>query len=82
VLAAPETVIVDKAVATVDLCDSLKQEHNMAKAVKVDEAAVPVHLWDKVSFRGPPSLVEKKALMTMQDRVLRKYRLHLWGDAR
>jgi hypothetical protein len=54
----------------------------MAKAVKVDDAAVPVHLWDKAVFRGPPSLVEKKALMTMQDRVLRKYQLRLWGDTR
>jgi hypothetical protein len=49
-----------KAVTLLDPCDSIKQAHDMAKAVKANDATVPVHLWDKAIFRGLPSLVEKK----------------------
>ena len=30
-----------------EICNNLKQEHNIAKAVKADDAVVPVELWDK-----------------------------------
>jgi hypothetical protein len=69
-----------KAVTLLDPCDSIKQAHDMAKAVKANDATVPVHLWDKAIFRGLLSLVEKKVLMTLRDCVLRKYWLQLWRD--
>ncbi len=31
----------------------LKQEHNLAKEVKLDDMAVPVDLWDQAVCRGP-----------------------------
>jgi hypothetical protein len=37
----------------------LKQEHDLAKAVKSDNAEVPVDLWDQAVCRAPPSEVEK-----------------------
>jgi hypothetical protein len=30
-----------------EICNNLKQEHDIAKAVKVDKAVVPVELWEK-----------------------------------
>ncbi len=54
----------------------------MVKAMKADDAAVPVHLWDKAVRRGLPSPDEKMDLTIMRDLLLRKYRLHLWRDAR
>jgi hypothetical protein len=78
----PKTAHANKAVAPSDLCDSIKQEHDVTKAMKADDAAVPVHLWDEAFFRGLPSPVEKKVLVTLQDCVLGKYRLHLWREAR
>ncbi len=44
VVTAPKTSLVGRAVVPSELCDYLKQEHDMAKAVKADDAAVPVHL--------------------------------------
>jgi hypothetical protein len=79
---APKTSHAYKAVAPLDLCDFIKQEHGVAKAMKADDATVPAHLWDKAIFRGLSSLVEKKVLMTLHDCILRKYRLQLWREAR
>ena len=45
-----------------ELFAKLKQEHDLAKAVKSDDAEVPVDLWDQAVCRAPPSEVEKKAL--------------------
>jgi hypothetical protein len=82
VTVALKTTNARKAVIPTDLCHSIKQEHDMAKAMKANDAAVPVHLWDEAIFRGLPSPVEKKVLMTLQDYFLGKYQLHLWRDAR
>ena len=48
-----------------ELFAKLKQEHGLAKAVKSDDAEVPVDLWDQAVCRSPPSEVEKKALTVM-----------------
>jgi hypothetical protein len=77
---APKTARAYKAVPPSELCDSIKQEYDVAKAIKANDAAVPVHLWDEAIFRGLLSLVEKKVLMTLRDCVLRKYWLQLWRD--
>jgi hypothetical protein len=82
VVTAPETSLVGRAVAPSELRDYLKQEHDMVKATKADDAAIPVQLWDNAVCRGPSSLDEKWGLTTMQDLLLRKYQLRLWRDAR
>jgi hypothetical protein len=40
----PEVVSSNKGDST--LFDKLKKDHNLAKAIKSDDAKVPVHLWD------------------------------------
>jgi hypothetical protein len=34
--------------------DKIRQEHNLAKAVKLDDAEVPIHLWDKAVYMMVP----------------------------
>ena len=82
VITVPETSLGNGAVASAELYDHIKEEYDVVKAVKVDDTAILVHLWDKAVCRGPPSLDEKKGLTIMQDLLLRKYHLHLWRDAR
>jgi len=53
-----------------DLVAKLKQEHDLTKAVKSDDAEVPVDLWDQAVCRAPPSEVEKKALTVVRDFML------------
>ena len=65
-----------------ELFAKLKQEHDLAKAVKSDDAEVPVDLWDQAVCRAPPSEVEKKALTVMRDFMLVRYQRRLWLDAR
>jgi len=48
-----------------ELFAKLKQEHHLAKAVKLDDVEVPLDLWDQAVCRAPPSEVEKKALTTI-----------------
>ncbi len=36
------------------LLDKVKKEHDLAKAVKADDAQVPVYLWDKAVCRKEP----------------------------
>jgi hypothetical protein len=36
------------------LFEKLKKEHNLAKAIKNDDAKVPVHLWDDAAWAGAP----------------------------
>ena len=48
-----------------ELFAKLKQEHDLAKAVKSDDAEVPLDLWDQAVCISPPSEVEKKALTVM-----------------
>ena len=38
-----------------ELFAKLKQEHNLAKAVKSDDAEVPQELWNQAVCRAPPS---------------------------
>ena len=53
-----------------ELFAKLKQENDLAKAVKSDNAEVPVDLWDQAVCRAPPSEVEKKALTVVRDFML------------
>ncbi len=60
----------------------LKQEHDLAKAVKLDDVEVHVDLWDQAVCKGPPSDGKNKALTTLQGYMLGSYQWHLWLDAR
>ena len=53
--------------------EKLKQEHDLAKAVKSDNAEVPVELWDQAVCKGPPSSDKKVALTTLSGYVLSRY---------
>jgi hypothetical protein len=57
---AQKTVHANNAVAPSDLCDSLKQEHDVAKVVKVDDLAVPVHYGTRSSSEVFPLLLRRR----------------------
>ena len=57
-----------------ELFKAIKKAHDLAKAVKSDDAEVPKHLWDVAVCRGPPSLEQAKALSTLRVFMLRIYR--------
>ena len=60
-----------------ELFAKLKQEHDLAKAVKSDDAKVPQDLWDQAVCRAPPSEVEKKALTNIRGCELVQYQRRL-----
>ena len=43
-----------------NILNKLKKEHDIAKAVKSDDAEVPVHLWDYAVMRGEPLEAESR----------------------
>ncbi len=53
--------------------EKLKQEHDLAKAAKLDNAEVPVELWDQAICKGPPSSDKKAALTTLMGYLLGRY---------
>ena len=57
-----------------DIFVDLKKEHDHAKAVKSDDAEVPVHLWDVAVCKGTPTEAQGNALATMREFCLRVYR--------
>ncbi len=60
----------------------LKEEHNFAKAVRLDDAEVPTTWWDEAVCWGPPTEVHQKALTVMRDWCLQVYRRWLWKEVR
>ncbi len=62
--------------------DKVKKEHDLAKAVKADDAQVPVYVWDKVVCRREPSDGELKALFIICSFFLRLYQQRLWREMR
>jgi hypothetical protein len=61
--------------------EKLKQEHDLAKAAKLDNAEVPVELWDQAICKGPPSSDKKAALTTLMGYLLGRYQWQLWLEA-
>ncbi len=57
------------------ILSALRKEHDLAKAIKSNDAAVPKHLWDIATCRGPQSTAQTKALTTLRLRtfMLRVY---------
>jgi len=45
---------------------AIKKAHNLAKAVKLDDAEVPKHLWDEAVCRDPPSTDQARALVVLR----------------
>ena len=58
----------------------IKEEHDKAKAIKSDNAEVPIHLWDERIVRGVPSTAHIKALQVIRRFTLREYRKRLRRD--
>jgi hypothetical protein len=55
------------------ILNELKDKHNIAKAVKIDDAKVPVELWDKAVCRQPPTVKQQQALLILRGFMLRLY---------
>jgi hypothetical protein len=64
------------------LLKRVKEEHDVAKAVKSDDAEVPVHLWDCAVFGREPSEEEGKALALLRQRLMVVYQYWLWREIR
>ena len=62
--------------------DQMKLQHDLAKAVKSDDAEVPVHLWNTKICRGPASAKQAKSSDVLRSFLLRIYRKRLWRDCR
>ena len=65
-----------------DLFVDLKGEHDRAKAVKSDDAEVPVHLWDVAVCRGESTEGQVSALGVLWTFCLRVYRRRLPSEIR
>ncbi len=64
------------------MLDKVKMEHDLAKAVKDDDAQVPVYLWDKAVCGREPADEESKALSTLCCFLLRLYQRWLLREIR
>jgi len=62
--------------------DNIKKKHNLAKAVKSDDAEVSVHLWNETVFFGPPTPAQSGAASFLRSRLIRYYRCWLLKDYR
>ena len=60
--------------------EALRDIHDTAKAVKADDARVPVELWDEAVCRGLPSNEQKWALEILRSFALQLYRRLLWRE--
>ena len=68
--------------ASDEMLEKHRHNHNDAKAVKSNDAEVPVHIWDEAVCHEQPSERELGALKTLRDFCLRLYRRKLWIKAR
>jgi hypothetical protein len=58
----------------------LKWEHDLAKAVKSNNAEVPVHIWDNAICDGEVTALKRKVIAWFQERILKKYQQKLLRD--
>jgi hypothetical protein len=65
-----------------EILEDLRVKHDIAKAVKADNAKVSVKLWDEAVCRHPPTIEQQQALSILCGFTLHLYRLKLWRDAR
>ena len=81
----PETVGVQEvsgADNNMSIFVCLEKEHDLAKAVKSDDAEVPAHLWDSAVCGEAPTEAQVKALATLREFSLRVYRRRLSREIR
>ena len=62
--------------------DNIKKEHNLDKAVKSDDAEVPVHLSNEKVFLGPPTPAQSGTASFLRSRLIRHYQRRLLKDCR
>jgi len=62
--------------------EGIKRDHALAKAVKSDDAEVPVHLWNKRICHGPCTTKQADALETIRSFFLQVYRRRVLKDCR
>jgi hypothetical protein len=74
----PPLVLTLSSEAKKTMFKKLKKEHVLAKAVKANNAKVPVYIWDEVVCRRRPSEKETRALTTLRLFFLGQYRWRLW----
>jgi hypothetical protein len=72
--------IVDGKTEDDDLQRIIKEQHNLAKAVKADDSVVPVHLWDVRILRRAVASQEVSALERIRQCLMRIYRRRLFKD--
>ncbi len=60
--------------------DRIKREHNLAKAMKSNNAEVPIHIWDEAICRAKPPQELRRALEVLRAFLLRVYRRRLLKD--
>ena len=65
-----------------DIMDVIKTQHDLAKAVKADDAMVPIHLWNDWICRGETTEVAARALEILRGFWMRVYRRRLCRDCR
>ena len=70
-------VAVDSSSVDGSLAATLKREHDIAKAVKNDDAEVPVEIWNQAVCRGEVSDQQARALDILRVFMLRIYRRRL-----
>jgi hypothetical protein len=63
-----------------ELHNLIRAHHDLAKAVKADDAEVPVYLWDNRILQQTASVEERRALNTLRRFALQTYRRRLLKD--
>ncbi len=86
---AVQAAVIPRLVSTLSLpevhktiLDKVRVEHDMAKAIKANDAQIPVYLWDEAVCGREPRYMESKALSTLQYFLLRVYWRRLWREIR
>lgn len=70
----------DDSIGVDEVQQLIREQHALAKAVKSDDAAVPVHLWDERVLGRIPTKVEQRVLERLRGWLLWRYRQQLLHD--
>ncbi len=80
--AVPATIAMDLGPILSDMSDTalfdrLKKEHDLAKAIKNNNAEVPVHLWDAAMWAGAPTwlLMQEGGTSKLPEVIKKKFRV-------
>jgi hypothetical protein len=65
--------ITEETEEATEILSDLQLNHNVAKAVKSDNARVPVELWDGAVCRHTPTVKQQQALSIIREFALRLY---------